>query len=145
MQLDSFFCRRQLFCPGVARLARAVASLAVMAALGASAAAGQQAPARNPDRPYLLPQVNRLPDANDQMLMREQQAGAQSFESANAERHKELAAESIELLALAADLRKEMEKTGKDTLSLEVIRKADEIEKLARDVKAKMKLTIGQS
>jgi hypothetical protein len=42
-------------------------------------------------------------------------------------------------------LKAEVDKTNKDMLSLNVIRKADEIEKLAHDVKEKMKLTIGGS
>jgi hypothetical protein len=45
------------------------------------------------------------------------------------------------LLKLATDLKTEVDKTTKDTLSLGVIRKADEIERLAHDVKEKMKLT----
>jgi len=36
-----------------------------------------------------------------------------------------------------------VDKTTKDTLSLAVIRKADEIERLAHGVKEKMKLTVG--
>ena len=42
---------------------------------------------------------------------------------------------------MATDLKAEVDKTTKDTLSLSVIRKADEIEKLAHSVKEKMKLT----
>jgi hypothetical protein len=38
-----------------------------------------------------------------------------------------------------------VDKTTKDTLSLSVIRKAGEIEKLAHNVKEKMKLTVGGS
>ena len=37
----------------------------------------------------------------------------------------------------------EVDKTTKDTLSISVIRKADAIEKLAHEVKEKMKLTVG--
>jgi len=45
------------------------------------------------------------------------------------------------LLKLATDLKAEVDKTTKDTLSLNVIRKADEIERLAHNVKGKMTLT----
>ena len=38
-----------------------------------------------------------------------------------------------------------MDKTNKDTLSLGVIRKADEIERLAHNVKEKMKLSVGEA
>ena len=40
---------------------------------------------------------------------------------------------------MALALKAEVDKTTKDTLSLNVIKKADEIEKLAKSVKEKMK------
>jgi hypothetical protein len=126
------------------RFGQTILGLAAIATLSAMAQSGRQSSGPNPDRPYLLSAANRLPDANDQMEMRQQQQAQQDFENANAQRRKELTDESAELLKLAADLKKEMDKTDKDTLSLEVIRKADEIEKLAKDVKTKMKLTVGQ-
>jgi hypothetical protein len=79
------------------------------------------------------------------MEMREQQAKQQNFDAANAERKKQIAEDSAKLLKLATELKAEVDKTTKDTLSLNVIRKADEIEKLAHGVKEKMKLTIGGS
>jgi hypothetical protein len=97
--------------------------------------------------PPRLPQqqLNRIPDANQQNDINGQQAQKQSFEAANAERKKQIAEDSAKLLKLATDLKTEVDKTNKDTLSLNVIRKADEIEKLAHDVKEKMKLTVGAS
>ncbi len=50
-----------------------------------------------------------------------------------------LADEGAKLLQMATDLKSEVDKTTPDTLSLGVIRKANEIEKLARDVREKMK------
>jgi len=47
--------------------------------------------------------------------------------------------DSEKLLKLATELKAEVDKSTKDTLSLGVIRKADEIEKLAHAVKEKMK------
>lgn len=99
----------------------------------------------NLDKPYLLPEANRLPDANAQMQMRDTKAKQQSFDAANAERKKELSDESAQLLTLAMALKAEVDKTNKDMLSLNVIRKADEIEKLAHNVKEKMKITVGGS
>jgi hypothetical protein len=96
----------------------------------------------NPNHSILLPAVNRPPDANAQMSMRDQQAKKQNFDAANLERKKQINDDSARLLKLASDLKSEVDKTSKDTLSLGVIRKADEIEKLARDVKEKMKLTM---
>jgi hypothetical protein len=59
----------------------------------------------------------------------------------NSERQKSLVDDTSKLLSLANELKAEVDKTSKDTLSLEVIRKADEIEKLAHSVKEKMKGT----
>jgi len=95
-------------------------------------------------KPLIIPSANRLPDANDQMEMREQQGKQQDFATANAERRKQIASDSAKLLKLAADLKTEVDKTTRDTLSINVIRKADEIERLAHSVKEKMKLTVGQ-
>jgi len=68
------------------------------------------------------------------------QTGVQDFEAINAERKKQIADESARLLKLATDLKIEVDKTTKDTLSISVVRKADEIEKLAHTVKETMKL-----
>lgn len=107
----------------------------------------QQTPPSPPnlDRPYLIPEANRLPDSNDQMKLRDQQSKKQNFEAANTERKRQINDDSARLLKLATDLKAEVQKTNKDTLSLAVIRKAEEIEKLARDVKEKMKLTVGSN
>jgi hypothetical protein len=85
---------------------------------------------------------NQAPDPNAQMKMRDQQTKQQNFAAANAERKKQIAEDSEKLLKLATDLKSEVDKTTRDTLSLNVIRKADEIEKLAHSVKEKMKLTV---
>lgn len=58
---------------------------------------------------------------------------------AETDRKKQIADESSQLLSMALALKAEVDKTTKDTLSLNVIRKADEIERLARTVKEKMK------
>ena len=57
----------------------------------------------------------------------------------NVERQKKLQADTDKLLALATALKTDMDKSTKDTLSLDVVRKADEIEKLAHSVKERMK------
>jgi hypothetical protein len=71
------------------------------------------------------------------------QTGQQNYDAANAERKKQIADDSARLVKLATDLKAEVDRTNKDTLSLNVIRKAEEIEKLAHTVKEKMKLTAG--
>jgi hypothetical protein len=58
---------------------------------------------------------------------------------ANASRQKQLVFDTQRLVALANELKIAVDKSNKDTLSIDVIRKADEIEKLAHSVKEKMK------
>ncbi len=57
----------------------------------------------------------------------------------NNERQKKLVADTDKLLALATELKAQVGKTNKDVLSVDVIKKADEIEKLAHSVKERMK------
>ncbi len=57
----------------------------------------------------------------------------------NMDRQRKLIADTEKLLALANELKSDVDKSSKNTLSLDVIKKADEIEKLARSVKDKMK------
>jgi hypothetical protein len=95
--------------------------------------------------PHLPPELNRIPDSNQANDINSQKDSRQSFEAANAERKKQINSESAKLLKLATELKAEVDKTDKDTLSVGVIRKADEIEKLAHSVKEKMQLTVGAS
>jgi hypothetical protein len=55
------------------------------------------------------------------------------------ERFDNLKKDTDRLLKLATELKENVEKSSKDTLSLEVIRKTEEIEKLAKSVREKMK------
>jgi hypothetical protein len=122
--------------------------LAGMAAVAGAAHSGQQTPA-NPCKPIHPEVLTAPPDANQQMLMREQQEeqkkGDASYAAANGERKKQITDDSAKLLKLATELKTEVDKSNKDTLSLSVIHKADEIEKLAHSVKEKMKLTLSQN
>jgi hypothetical protein len=59
----------------------------------------------------------------------------------NVERQKKLQEDTAKLLSLANELKADVDKSTKDTLSMDVVRKADEIEKLAHSVKEKMKGT----
>jgi len=89
--------------------------------------------------PRNLPEfLNRLPDSNDEEKMRQQKQNQQDFEAANAARKKQVSEQTTKLLKLATDLKEEVDKTGKDTLSVDTIRKAEAIEKLARNIKAKL-------
>lgn len=64
---------------------------------------------------------------------------AQQARSRNSQRQKQLVQDTDKLLDLATQLKQDVDKTNKDMLSVDVIRKADEIEKLAHSVKERMK------
>ncbi len=118
-----------------------ITSIAVFAAmffLGFSSTAGRALAKQNGT--YVPNAVNRMPDANDRDKMQQQQSDQQRVEAANAERKKQICADSDKLLKMAADLKDELDKTSQDTLSLETIRKIDAIQKLAKDMKDKLRL-----
>ncbi len=58
---------------------------------------------------------------------------------ANEERHAALKNDTDKLLRLAVDLKAYVDKSNEHILSVEVVKKAEEIEKLAHSVKDKMK------
>ena len=75
-----------------------------------------------------IPGIDPLP------RMEEQQA-----RSRNSERQKRLVADTDKLLALIADLKRQIEQADKNGQSVDVTKKAEEIEKLAKSVKDRMK------
>jgi hypothetical protein len=58
---------------------------------------------------------------------------------ANQARQADLKRDTEKLFKLATELKESVDKSSASTLSLDVIKKAEEIEKLARSVKDKMK------
>jgi hypothetical protein len=104
-------------------------SIAAVALLPCAAQSNRQSSSINHDRPIEI---------------HKPQSSAQATDTTAAPRKKQIQADSAKLLALAVELKAEVDKTNKDTLSINVIRKADEIENFARDVKEKQtKLTAG--
>jgi hypothetical protein len=57
----------------------------------------------------------------------------------NKERQESLKKDMAELYKLASELKESVDKTDENTLSLQVVRKTEQIEKLARDIRRKMK------
>jgi len=55
---------------------------------------------------------------------------------------KQLADDTAKLLTLANELKAELDKSTKDTLSLSVIKKAEQVEKLAHKVRDEMKASL---
>ena len=68
----------------------------------------------------------------------EQQRKAMA-KKANEERQQEIKKDTEKLLELATELKHQVDKSSENTLSLDVIKKAEQIEKLAKEVKEKMK------
>ena len=58
---------------------------------------------------------------------------------ANRERQAQLKRDTEQLLKLATDLKEQVDQSSENVLSLEVIKKAEEIERLAHSIKDKMK------
>jgi hypothetical protein len=92
----------------------------------------QQQPQLQQQGPPLTPTVP--PEMGPGPQMEQDQAKMR-----NVDRQKQLVNDTEKLLALANELKLDVDKSNKDTLSLDVIKKADEIEKLAHSVKEKMK------
>jgi len=61
------------------------------------------------------------------------------LKKANQERQAQLRRDTERLYQLSTQLKQYVDKSSENTLSLEVIKKAEEIEKLAHSVKEKMK------
>src|SRR5215475_89582 len=62
---------------------------------------------------------------------------------ANKKRQQDIREDTDKLFQLATELKAAVDKTNENLLSLDVVRKADEVEKLAKRVKEKMKESIG--
>jgi hypothetical protein len=127
-------------------MAGVCAALALLALLTMTARSGmlQQAPsppggtstrAPSPQSPGMSNEPG-MDDNQDPAMVEFQRRQAMMR---NAERQKDLVKDTQKLYDLASQLKDEVAKTNKDTMSIDVIKKADEIEKLAKSVSNKMK------
>ncbi len=90
-----------------------------------------QQPVDSSQQPGVEPQLNADPETRKiQQEMQKQR---------NLQREQEIKQDTDKLLELATQLKAYVDKTNENIISLDVIRKADEIEKLAKSVKEKMK------
>ena len=118
------------------------ASLLLLLLCGALAAGGQilqqtpQLPTPPGQGGARVPLGQSQDENPDQGLRRAQDEAAKLR---NLDRQKRLVADTNKLLELAQELKVDVDKSNKDTLSLSVVKKADEIEKLAKSVKERMK------
>jgi predicted transglutaminase-like cysteine proteinase len=63
----------------------------------------------------------------------------QQAEAANQQRQVEIKRDTEKMFELTQELKDDLQKTGQAVLSLDDVKKADQIEKLAKSVKSKMK------
>ena len=93
-----------------------------------------------PPNPQQLPPIqvpgNRAP-GEDNTVPPDIQKKMQK--KANEQRQAELKRDTERLLKLSTELKEYVDKTNENVLSMDVIKKADEIEKLAHNVKIKMR------
>lgn len=83
--------------------------------------------------PHVGDMGQHQPNEAERKLEREQQ------KKRNQERQADLKRDTDKLLQLATQLKQAVDKSNEHTLSLEVIKKAGEIEKLAKSVREKMR------
>jgi hypothetical protein len=92
----------------------------------------QQVPTMQQPRPPF----GEPPNPTDPM---ERQRQEKMEKARNNDRQKQLEKDTDKLLALAKELKEEVGKSNADTLSVDVVKKAAEIEKLAKSVKDRMR------
>jgi hypothetical protein len=82
------------------------------------------------------PGFGEPPNPADAMQRQQQQ---RMEKARNVDRQKQLEQDTDKLLALAKELKEEVGKSNADTLSVDVVKKAAQIEKLAKSVKDRMR------
>lgn len=97
----------------------------------------QQQDAPNPNPPQ-LPQGQTIPGDRDESGIPSDMRKAME-KKANEQRQAQLKRDTDRLLKLSQELKAYVDKSNENILSLDVIKKADEIEKLAHSVKTKMR------
>ena len=90
-----------------------------------------------------LPSAPQIPSPSQPTTPAEDEARSKlerdMAKKANQERQNALKRDTEKLLKLSTELKEYVDKTNENMLSLDVVKKAEEIEKLAHSVKSKMK------
>lgn len=128
---------------GAWRWSRLLACFGFITLLCAAAGTRRQEPNPASAQSPLQSQAAGQPAATAPSSADDEKTENKSIETRNADPKNWVAADSAQLLKLATELKSEVDKTNTGTLSIPVVRKAGEIEKLARSVKQKVKPAIG--
>ncbi len=92
-----------------------------------------------PAAPAAAPQF----ESNQDPAQKEMQE--RMLKAANKKRQQDIREDTDKLFQLATELKAAVDKSNENLLSLDVVKKADEVEKLAKKVKEKMKEAVGPS
>jgi methionyl-tRNA synthetase len=99
-----------------------------------------QSSVQNPmQSPIQLPRIGSGINSDDRDNEQRAKLEKELAKKANRDRQAQLQRDTESLLKLANELKQYVDKSNENTLSLEVVKKAEEIEKLAHSVKEKMK------
>jgi hypothetical protein len=82
--------------------------------------------------------------SNDGLSQQEREMEDRRQREANKKRQDEIKQQTDKLFQLATELKDAVDKSNENLLSLEVVRKAEEVEKLAKQVKEKMREGTGK-
>ena len=85
-----------------------------------------------------IPQIPGMPQENPEPTVPDKMQRDME-KKANEQRQAELKRDTEKLVQLSTELKEYVDKTNKNVLSVEVVKKAEEIERLARNVKTKMR------
>jgi hypothetical protein len=88
---------------------------------------------QNTPRPTPFPQQENSEPAIPDKIQKDME------KKANKERQAELKKDTEKLVKLSTELKEYVDKSNQDVLSLEVVKKAEEIERLAHNVKTRMR------
>ncbi len=125
----------KILCSALMGMGLMVGTFGFLAAPAAAQLSSQPfPPQRQPPGQLGRPGQDEPPTALPDPMIAQRQARLR-----NNDRQQRLVADTDKLLTLATELKQDVSKTNQNVLSVDVIKKADEIEKLAHSVKERMK------
>ena len=92
---------------------------------------------QGPPTPTFPPPPGEIPQKNKDPMT--EKIEREAAKQRNIQREQDIKRDTEKLLELATELKQYVDKTNENVISLDVIKKAEQIEKLAKSVKEKMK------